>query len=108
MRDYQVFRHTAIRYWERRRIFYNLAILLPAGFGFAFTDTINWVGDPHKIHYSFILPWFAMSAIGANICYSFAYALEFLFGSDDPRLWWTPSFGQENAEIKLGFQALLD
>jgi hypothetical protein len=23
-------------------------------------------------------------------------------------LWWTPSFGQENAEIKLGFQALLD
>jgi hypothetical protein len=21
---------------------------------------------------------------------------------------WTPSFGQENAEIKLGFQALLD
>jgi len=23
-------------------------------------------------------------------------------------LWWTPSFGQENAEIKLGSQALLD
>lgn len=25
-----------------------------------------------------------------------------------PELRWTPSFGQENAEIKLGFQALLD
>jgi hypothetical protein len=26
--------------------------------------------------------------VGANICYSFAYAVEFLFGSDDPASHW--------------------
>lgn len=88
MRDYHVFRLTAIRYWERRRIIYNLALLLPAWLGFGFTDTLNWVGDPHETHYSYILPWFALSAFGANICYSFAYALEFLFGSDGPTSRW--------------------
>src|SRR5947207_7512246 len=88
MLDYHAFRHTAIGYWERRRVIYNLALLLPAWFGYGFTDTLNWVGDPHETHYSYILPWFALSAIGANICYSFAYALEFIVGSDDPGSQW--------------------
>ena len=88
MRDYHAFRHTAIRYWERRRIIYNLALLLPAWFGYGFTDNLNWVGDPHETHYTYILPWFALSAVGANICYTFAYAAEFLFGSDDPASRW--------------------
>ena len=88
MRDYHAFRHTAIRYWERRRIIYNLVLVPPAIFGFGFTDTLNWVGDPHETHYSFILPLFALSAVGANICYTFAYALEFLLGSDDPTSRW--------------------
>lgn len=34
MRDYDAFRKTAIRYWERRRIFYNLALIFPALFGY--------------------------------------------------------------------------
>ena len=29
-------------------------------------------------------------------------------GHEKAQEWWTPSFGQENAEIKLGSQALLD
>jgi hypothetical protein len=88
MHDYHTFRHTAIRYWERRRIIYNLALLLPAWFGYGFTDNLNWVGDTHETHYSYILPWFALCAVGANVCYSFAYALEFLFGNDDPTSRW--------------------
>jgi hypothetical protein len=88
MRDYHASRHTAICYWERRRIIYNIALLLPAWFGYGFTDFLNWAGDPHQTHYSYILPWIALSALGANICYSFAYALEFLFGSDDPTSRW--------------------
>src|SRR5882762_8426315 len=88
MRDYHAFRHTAIRCWERRRIIYNLALVPPTFFGYGLTDTLNWVGDPHETHYSFILPWFALSALGANICFSFAYALEFLFDSDEPTSWW--------------------
>jgi hypothetical protein len=84
----QAFRRTAIRYWERRRIVYNLALLPPAILSYGFVDNLNWVGDPHETHYSYILPWFALSALGANVCYSFAYAVEFLFGSDDPASRW--------------------
>src|SRR6476646_10713003 len=88
MCDHQAFRRTAVRYWERRRIVYNLALVFPACLSFAFADTMNWMGDPHTIHYRYVLMWFALSAVGANICYSFAYALEFFFGSDDPTSSW--------------------
>jgi hypothetical protein len=88
MRDYQTFRKSAIRYWERRRIFYNLALVPPAYVGFFFTDTLNWVGDPHETHYSYVLPWFAVCGFAANICYTIAYALEFLLGNDDPMSGW--------------------
>ena len=91
MNDFQVFKRTAVRYWERRRILYNLALLLPAFFGYGFSDMFNWVGDAHPTHYAYILPWFALSAVGANVCYSFSYALEFLFGSDDPKSRWLQS-----------------
>ena len=37
-----------------------------------------------------------------------SYYLDPAQGTYPGRLWWTPSFGQENAEIKLGSQALLD
>ncbi len=88
MRDYLTFKKAAIRYWERRRLIYNLALLLPAVFGYGFTDTMNSVGDTHATHYSYILPWFALSAVGANIWYTFVYVLEFLFGSDEPTSRW--------------------
>ena len=88
MRDYIAYRHTAIRYWEMRRIIYNLALGLPAYFSYGLMDTLNWVGDPHETHYSYILPLFMGSAVAANFCYSFCYALEFVFGSDDPTSRW--------------------
>ncbi len=101
MRDYQAFRHTAIRYWERRRIIYNLALLLPAFLGYRIADDWNYGEDPHRTHYAFIFPWFVLSVLGANLCYSFAYALEFLFGSDDPTSRWL-RFGRSTAFL-LGF-----
>jgi hypothetical protein len=82
------FKQTAIRYWERRRIVYNLALIPPALFGYVITAGILYVGDPHETHYWLLLLLFALSALGANICYSFAYALEFLFNSDDPTSKW--------------------
>jgi len=88
MCEHRTFRRKAVRYWERRRIVYNLALVLPACLGFAFTDTMNWVGDAHTMHYPYIVTWFILSAVGANICYSFAYALEFFFGNDDPASAW--------------------
>ena len=98
MEDFQAFRRSAIRYWERRRIVYNVALVLPALIGFAVTETVNWVGDPHELHYFFILTLLAVSAVGANICYSFAYGLEFLFASDNPNSRWL-RFGRTSALI---------
>lgn len=98
MHDYHAFRKTAIRYWERRRIIYNLALVPPAFVGYAIADTFNYVGDPHATHYGFVVFWLAMSAFGANVCYSLAYALEFLFGSDKPTSRWL-RFGRASAFV---------
>jgi len=88
MNDYHAFRHSAVRYWERRRIFYNLALVLPAFFSYMLVAGVIYVGDPHKSYVFYVLALFVASALGANVCYSFAYALEFLFGSDDPASRW--------------------
>ncbi len=98
MYDHPAFRKTAIRYWERRRIIYNLALVPPAFVGYALADTFNWVGDAHRTHYGFVIFWLTMSAFGANICYSFAYALEFLFGCDAPDSRWL-RFGRTSAFV---------
>jgi hypothetical protein len=95
--DY-AFRRAAIRYWERRRIIYNLALVPPSLFAYMLTAGVIYVGDPHQTHYYFLLFWFALSALGANICYSFAYALEFLCGSDDPTSRWL-RFGRTTAFV---------
>lgn len=88
MQDYKTYRRTAIRYWEKRRIIYNLALVPPAFVGYGLTDIMNHAGDAVSTNYHIIVPCFIMSALGANICYTFAYALEFLFGSDDPASLW--------------------
>lgn len=91
-------RKKAIRYWERRRIFYNLAVVPPAFVGYALADTMNYVGDPHVTHYGFVLLWLALSALGANVCYSFAYALEFFLGGPDGASRWL-RFGRTTAFV---------
>jgi hypothetical protein len=98
MRDFHAFRRSAVRYWERRRIIYNAALVLPALFGYMVTAGLAYVGDPHPTLYRFLLFWFSLSAIGANVCYSFAYALEFLFGSDHPTSRWL-RFGRTTAFV---------
>ena len=98
MRDFRAFKHSAVRYWERRRVIYNLALIPPSLFAYMVMSGLNYVGDPHKTHYGLVLFWFTMSAFGANICYSFAYALEFVFGSDDPTSRWL-RFGRTTAFV---------
>lgn len=89
MSDYEAFRRRTIRYWERRRIFYNLALILPAFFGYAlFAGVSAGVGDQRHLGTGSVVLLFFLSALGANICYSFGYALEFLFGSDAPDSSW--------------------
>ena len=89
MRDFPTFRKTAVRYWEKRRVIYNLALVLPAFFGY-FTATLlpGAVGDPSYIGPVVLLLLFVLAAIGANICYSFCYTLEFVLGTDDTDAVW--------------------
>ena len=88
MHDFTAFRRLAIRYWERRRILYNLALAPPALVSYLFTDCMNWVGDSHPFHYAYLFLLFGLSALGANIFYSFVYALEFFLGSEEPTSRW--------------------
>jgi hypothetical protein len=106
MRDFHAFRKSAVRYWEQRRIIYNTALVLPALLGYGLADNLNWVGDRHSTHYAFIIPMFLVSALGANICYSFSYALEFLFGSDIPISRWQ-RYGRTTAFVGGVFFAML-
>ena len=98
MQDYHLFRKTAIRYWERRRLFYNLALIPPSFFGYMLAAGLLYVGDPPETQNAYVLFWLVMSAFGANVCYSFAYALEFLCGSDDPASRWL-RFGRSTAFV---------
>jgi hypothetical protein len=77
-------RKAAIRYWERRRMLYNLLLLPPAA-------TIYWlrvvvsagVGDTRYLDGYQVALLFLAAGVGANVCYSFVYALEFLLGSEN-------------------------
>lgn len=94
MRDFDAFRGSAIRYWELR-IIYNIALIPPAFAGYVVPAGISaGVGDEAQFGLCGILLLFFLSALGANVCFSFAYALEFLFGNDAPEspwlLFWRP------------------
>jgi hypothetical protein len=98
MRDYHTFKKTAIRYWERRRIIYNIALVLPSGFSYMIAAGFDRMGDDYGWHPYYVAFLFTLSALGANVCYSFAYSLEFLFGSDDPVSRWL-RFGRTAAFV---------
>lgn len=98
MHDFARFRGSAVRYWERRRVLYNLALVPPALFSFALADALAHAGDPHRLNYWRLLGMFGLSALGANVCYSFVYALEFVLGNDDPTSRWT-RFGRSIAFV---------
>jgi hypothetical protein len=91
MHDYPAFKKSAIRYWERRRVLYNLLLVPPTFFSYMATAGVIYVGDPHRTLYGLVLSMLTLSIVGANICYSFAYALEFFFTSDDPESLWLQS-----------------
>ena len=95
MCDFDAFRRSAIRYWELRRIIYNVALIPPAFIGYILPAGISaGVGDEAQFGFGGVLLLFFLSALGANVCFSFVYALEFLFGDDAPDrpwlLFWRP------------------
>jgi hypothetical protein len=91
MLDYESFRHAALRYWEKRRLWYNLALVPPALLGYAPSALSAAVGDQQRLGSAGVIGLFVLSAVGANVCYSGAYALEFFFATDDPHSRWLRS-----------------
>jgi hypothetical protein len=95
MHDVPTSKSHGIRFWEKRRLYYNLALVLPALAGFHSGAVA--VGRRGLVPPSFgvaVLVVFGFWAVLANICYMFAYALEFLFGRDAPESVWV-SHGRE-------------
>lgn len=93
MSEFNEHRASAIRYWERKRIWYNLALIPPALLGY-FSGTFAAVvidEAPARLGWTAVATLFLTSAIGANICFSLAYALEFLWGSSEPNSAWIRS-----------------
>ena len=89
MSDYKAYKKLAIRYWEWRRIFYNLALILPAFLGSGLSAGISaGIEDQRRLSTGVVAVLFLLSAFGANLCYSFGYALEFLFGGNAPESRW--------------------
>lgn len=107
MRDYSAFRHTAIGYWERRRIIYNVLLIPPSVLMYMLFAGVSRAGDSYNWHPYLVILLFLASALGANICYTFAYALEFLFGSDDPASRWLRSGRSTAFASGLAFAILL-
>ncbi|HSH93695.1 MAG TPA: hypothetical protein VK968_06085, partial [Roseimicrobium sp.] len=91
MIDYQSSRRVALRYWEKRRLWYNFALVPPALLGYAPSELSAAVGDQQRIGMVGVVWLFVLSALGANICYSFAYTLEFFFATEDPKSRWLRS-----------------
>ncbi len=75
---------SAIRYWERRRIIYNVLLTPPALLGWGLGGAVGGaVEDRAVVGIGGLMLLFIFAAICANICYTFSYALEFLLLSAD-------------------------
>jgi hypothetical protein len=90
VRDFGAFRKSAIRYWERRRLLYNLVLVPPSFFVYTVSITLFAAGDVEP-HLAYAFGMFGFAALCANICYSFAYAMEFFFGDENPNSKWLSS-----------------
>jgi hypothetical protein len=86
--DFKTHKTLALSYWEKRRIVYNLC-LIPAALGgfFGYRYLVRGPLEP-QMSLPVVAEYFLFCAIGANICYSFAYAVEFLLGADRPDSAW--------------------
>jgi hypothetical protein len=81
-------RRAAVRYWEKRRIVYNVLLVPPSIVSYSLGAMSRGGGSDSLFTTPHALLLFAMAALGANVCYSFVYALEFWFGNRNPDSLW--------------------
>jgi hypothetical protein len=76
--EFEVFKRDAIQYWEKRRVIWNLLLVLPAYFSYSIgAGLAAGIGDTAAFGLPMVLAMFCFAAVGANICYCFAYVAEF-------------------------------
>ena len=84
------YKNSAIRYWEKRRLIYNVILVVPALVGWSISASLTLAIDDQQSP-SLLDPLVILNLIfliiGANICYSFVYSLEFLFYSESSQSW---------------------
>ena len=67
-----------IKYWEKKRVTWNLLLVPPAIFSYWLASGFAvGIGDLPTFGWPMVAVMFCCSAAGANICYSFAYVVEF-------------------------------
>lgn len=78
--DFATRKRQAIKYWERRRwIFLGLLVPPTIFFYFATSEVPAGIGDKRMLSDFQLIVVFFFAFVGANICYTFAYAVEFFF-----------------------------
>ena len=76
--EFADYKKEAIRFWELRRIIWNLLLIPPSLFGYVFAAGVAVaVDDSPQFGLPIVAVLFCFSAVGANICYSLAYVIEF-------------------------------
>lgn len=77
--DFLEMRKSAIRYWERRRWVYLAFLVPPVIAGYFLTGEVLASFDKKFLSNIMVLLIFTVGFVNANIAYSFAYVLEFIF-----------------------------
>ncbi|MEK7780608.1 MAG: hypothetical protein AAB370_03810 [Verrucomicrobiota bacterium] len=65
-----------------------MALIPPSLLAYWFTTGLLWAGDEPDLRPAFTVIQLGLCVLGANICYSFVYVLEFWFGTDEPDSKW--------------------
>lgn len=81
----------AIAYWEKRRVVYNFLLVPASLLAWQTSKELTYYIDdrvPASLTDPAVILALVILCIGANICYSFVYVLEFFFLADEPRRFW--------------------
>ncbi len=82
MSDFETIRAEAVRYWERKRLWYNAALVVPTLLGLALGGLANALDDlPSQVGLGGMLVALLLLIVAANLVFCLAYAFEFLWGS---------------------------
>ncbi len=83
-------REMAVRYWESRRVAFNLLLVPPALFGWVahYAALAGSLTPVTPLTPTTMILCVGGAALLANIAYSIAYGLEFLFLTDEHESFW--------------------